>query len=314
MKLQVVHKVAVIGAGYMSKEHIKVFASMSDVEVSGIYSRTRHKAEVVARQFNIPVVADSISELYEKTNADILIVAVSELSVKDVVEQAFQYSWLCLIEKPAGYNYENALQVNELSEKYKARVCLSLNRRYYSSTRAVLSALNEVEGQRLIQVYDQEAPLLLDRPSEIHNNWMYANSIHVVDYLKMFGRGEVTDVIPMVHWDPNEPRYVVAKVQFSSGDIGIYTAIWNGPGPWATTITTQDKRWELRPLESAFVQTYPSRKLASLPSHHWDDEFKPGLRLQAEDVINLLKGTPHSLTTLQDGLEIMRLVKEIYEI
>ena len=48
---------------------------------------------------------------------------------------------------------------------------------------------------------------------------------------------------------------------FASGDIGLYEGIWNGPGPWACTVTTPRRRWELRPLEKAVFQNAGERKL-----------------------------------------------------
>ena len=60
-------KVAVIGAGYMAQEHIKVFLSINETEVVGIHSRTMSKAQSVAVQFDIPFVAETITDLYEKT-------------------------------------------------------------------------------------------------------------------------------------------------------------------------------------------------------------------------------------------------------
>jgi len=307
-------KVAVIGSGYMAQEHIKVFSSISGVQVVGIYSRTKSKAQSVATQFGLAVVAETISDLYEKTKADLLVVAVSEMSLYSVAKQAFQYPWLSLVEKPAGYNYENALLVKELSIRYQSQVFVSFNRRYYSSTRSILDELKQVEGQRLIQVYDQEEPLLLDRPSEVHQNWMYANSIHVIDYLNILGRGEITRVVPVLHWVSENPGFVVAKIEYSSGDVGIYTAVWNAPGPWAVIVTTQEKRWELKPLEYASVQPRGSRELQSLPNHIWDTEYKPGLRMQAEEVIKALRGNAYKLVSLDESLETMRLVKDIYEV
>ncbi len=307
-------KIAVIGAGYMAQEHIKVFASRGGVKVVGIYNRTESKAQSVATEFDIPIVAKTISDLYKKTKANLVVIAVSEMSVQLVAKEVFHYPWLSLIEKPAGYDYENALLIRDLARKTNAQVFVSFNRRYYNSTRAVLEGLEQGEGQRLIQVYDQEEPLLVDRPAEVHQNWMYANSIHVIDYLSILGRGEIVRVVPIIRWVPDHPGFVVAKIEYSSGDIGIYTAVWNAPGPWAATVTTQERRWELRPLEQAFVQPRGSRQLDPLPDHPWDANFKPGLRLQAEEIIKAIQGGAHTLVCLDESLETMKLVKEIYEV
>ena len=136
--------------------------------------------------------------------------------------------------------------------------------------------------------------------------------IHIIDYLKLFGRGEIISVEPSIQWNPDEPRFVVAKVTFSSGDVGFYEAVWNAPGPWAVSVTTQEMRWELRPLEQAAFQPYGSRKLEPVAVHEWDVKFKPGLRAQAEEAVKAALGHPHTLPSLQEALASMKLVQKIY--
>ena len=140
--------ITIIGTGYMAEEHIKVFSSMQEFKIIGIYSRTISKAKLLANKFNIPVVVENISDIYEKTKSDLLLIAVSEMSVYSIVSEVFKYPWLCLIEKPAGYNFEDAVKINELAEKYQSRVFVSLNRRFFHSTQLVLSELNKNEGRR----------------------------------------------------------------------------------------------------------------------------------------------------------------------
>lgn len=309
-------KVAVIGAGFMADAHIKAFTDISDVALVGIHSRTRSRAEALAQKHGISQVYDSIDALYAGTQADLVIIAVPELSANAVCKYAFKYPWQALIEKPAGFNLQDAEDIAAAADKAGCKAYVALNRRHYSSTRAVALELEAVEGKRLVQVFDQENPQVareVGRPALVVENWMYANSIHIIDYLCVFCRGEVTSVEHVIKWDPKEPRFVLTKVHYSSGDIGVYQAIWNGPGPWAVTVTTQAKRWEMRPLEQASSQLYTSRKSDSIPLHSWDTQFKAGLRLQAEETVKALRGDQNKLPTLADGIETMKLVSLVYE-
>ncbi len=83
---------------------------------------------------------------------------------------------------------------------------------------------------------------------------------------------------------------LLAKIAFDSGDVGLYEGIWNGPGPWACTVTTPRRRWEMRPLEKAVFQNAGERKLNPVEPHAWDGAFKPGSRLQAERVVAAVRG------------------------
>lgn len=307
-------KVCFIGAGSMAEEHIKAFRDISSVNVIGIYSRTISKAAQLAEKYTIPFVCETIEQL-ANLKADIVVIAVSELSTKSVCFEAFSYQWTCLIEKPAGYNFEEAELIATEAKKKGTNVFVALNRRQYSSTKIVLKELAKSDEQRLIHISDQEDPAsarLLGRPEQVLQNWMYANSIHLIDYFKILGRGHIVSVDPIIKWDAANPRFVAAKIIYSSGDIGIYEAVWNGPGPWAISVTTQSKRWELKPLEKAGFQIYRSRQIEYIEPHAYDTKFKPGFRLQAEQILKAVKGEPHELVSIEEALDSMRLVKQIY--
>jgi predicted dehydrogenase len=307
--------VAIVGAGYMAREHVRAFQDVPDVQIVGIHSRTRARAEELAAQFNIPAVCDLVSELYDITQADLVVVTVPELAMNAVSRACFEYPWVILLEKPAGYNLSDAEDIEAAARARNRRVFVALNRRHYSSTRTVLSDLKALSGLRFIRVQDQEdqiSALQAGQPKRVVDNWMYANSIHVIDYFLMLGRGKICAVEQIIPWTPDEPRYVVAKVSFDSGDVGLYEGIWNGPGPWAVSVNTPEKRWEMRPLEQAAFQIAGQRKLEVVESHPWDTQFKPGLRLQAEKAVAAARGEANDLPTLQDAMESMRLVQAIF--
>ena len=307
--------VAVVGAGYMAREHIRAFQDIPGVKIASITSRTRARAEALAAEFEIPVVCDSVDELYSKTNANLVVVAVPELAANSVIRASMEYPWSLLVEKPAGYNLADAEDIEAAARAKNARVYVALNRRFYSSTQKVLIDLKTVDGPRFIHVQDQEdqkRALQAGQPQVVVENWMYANSVHVVDYFILFGRGQITSVEPVVAWNPTAPWIVVAKIHFTSGDVGLYEGIWDGPGPWSVSINMSKKRWEMRPLENASYQLAGQRKLEPVESHPWDQQFKPGLRLQAEQAVAAAQGLETELPMLVDSLRSMRLVKSIF--
>jgi hypothetical protein len=105
----------------------------------------------------------------------------------------------------------------------------------------------------------------------------------------------------------------MAKVTFSSGDVGIYEGIWKGPGPWAISISTPQKRWELRPLEKAAYQMDGERELYPVDPHPWDHQFKPGFRLQAEMAIAATQNKQSDSPTIYDAVDTMRIIHGIFQ-
>src|SRR5690348_13093980 len=279
-------KVAIVGAGYMATEHAKAFASLPNFQIAGICSRTRGRAEALATTYNANVF-DSVDDLHDATRADVVVVTTPELATASVCYDAFKHPWLCFVEKPVGYNLAQAEQIQSAAKSSRARVYVALNRRAYSATRLALQELLGDDSLRLISILDQQdmvAALASGQPEAVVRNWMYANSIHMIDYFTVFGRGPVVSVNVTSPWTPNQPGFVVATIHFASGDIGTYQAVWNGPGPWSVTVTNSSVRAEMRPLEKLGVQKRGERRLTDVQVDVLDSEFKPGLRHQAEQI------------------------------
>lgn len=307
------YRVAFVGSGLMARAHAKAFNDIDEVELVGVFSRTLEKSTAFAKENGINLVCSSIEDLFSRAKPDIVVMAVNELSLHDLCIKAFTFPWVILIEKPIGINLNEAENLLALSIKFNAKAYVALNRRHYSSTRAVLKEIND--GPRLVQVFDQEDPvagLIEGKPRVVVENWRYANSIHVVDYFSIFCRGNLSSIENLTSWSDQDAAYCLARLNFSSGDVGIYQAIWNAPGPWAVSVTTAKMRWEMRPLEMASRQIYNSRKIEPLIVDNFDIEFKPGIRFQAEETLNVLRGLPNQLPTIAEGVKTMRIIRDIY--
>lgn len=309
--------VAFVGAGNMTTEHLKSFKDIIDVDLVGIYSRTKSKSIGLANTYGIMHVYDSITEMFLNGKPDLVVISVPELALNGVVQEAFQFSWTCLIEKPAGYNLADAKEILELAHKNASKVFVALNRRHYSSTLEVQKLISESNEPRIILIQDQEDPksaLAAGQPELVTKNWMYANSIHIIDYFQLFARGELLKTEIIEPYDANSPFFVHAKLTFKSGDIGIYQAFWNAPGPWSVVVNTQSKRYEMKPLEKSHVQEYRNRNFIELPVNPWDLEFKPGLRLQAQKFVDSILKSDYisDLPTLEDAYKAMKITHSIY--
>lgn len=307
-------KIAIVGSGYMAQEHAKAFASLPNVEIVGVCGRSRARAEALAGTHGVPVY-DSIASLYQGTQADAVVVAVNELSAREVCLAAFAHPWLCFLEKPVGLDLAQAEEITAAAHSAGTKAYVALNRRSYASTRQALSELAADDSPRLISVLDQQDMASAregGQPEAVVRNYMYANSIHLIDYLNLFGRGEIVAVHPTQPWDAERPGHVVATVHYASGDVGVYQAVWNGPGPWSVTVTNAQVRLEMRPLEKLGIQRRGERRLTEAPADAIDTEFKPGLRHQAEQIVEALEGRPTSLAPLDEATRSMALCADIY--
>jgi predicted dehydrogenase len=308
-------KVAFVGAGYMATEHMRAFASLPDVEIAGIYSHGRERAEKLAASYGARV-CDSVSDLYARTAADLVVVTVVELSMAEVAAECFAHPWTVLLEKPAGYDLADATRIRDAAVRAHSRAFVAFNRRAYSSTRQALELLRGDASQRFIKVIDQQdqlaAILQNHQPELVARNFMFANSIHLIDYFRILARGEVAEIEPIIRWTQEKPGLVLAKVNFTSGDIGLYEGIWNGPGPWIVSVNTPEQRIEMRPLEQVSVQLRGTRVVTKLDIDPDDTAYKPGLRHQATQAVAAARAEPANLATIEDSWHSMKLVADIF--
>lgn len=309
-------KIAIIGAGKMAKAYIAAAQSLNYIIV-GIHSRTYQTANSLSNSIGCKAY-QSIEELYNHTKADIVINTCSELAILKVCKEIFKYPWICLLEKPIGINHKESLEIKKITEGSDVKCFVALNRRFYSSTQYVQNKLLEIKDRRIIEITDQqdlvEAKETDNFPDQVLENFMYVNSIHLIDYINHFGRGEIKTIKHIVPWKGRETDLMLATIKFSSNDIAIYKAYWNRPGPWSVSITIDDMRFEMSPLERISYRKRYSHVIHKVEDDQDDLNFKPGLRKICEELQKEFKDNKSDLTTLNDGIRSMLLVKEIYGI
>lgn len=306
--------IAFVGAGFMATEHARAFAALPGVEIVGFVGRSPEKVQALAETHGAPVFND-IASLWIETRADAVVVAVPELSCRAVCEQVFEYPWTSLLEKPVGRNLADAEYLLARAAEKEHRAFVALNRRSFAATRHALDTLATDDSPRFILVHDTQDTNVarsVGQPEEVIADWMFANSIHLVDYVRIFGRGEIKDVTVGLPFNDAQPDNVSATVRFSSGDCAVYFGAWNKPGPWYVTAANAQARIELRPLEQLGVQLLGERTLAIAEADPDDMSFKPGLLQQAREFLKAHARGPSTLATLDDATQSMRLVARIY--
>jgi len=308
--------IAIVGAGGMAREHAKAFASLPGVKVAGLTSRTRAKADALASELGIPVVTDSVDELRQQTNADLVVITVPELSANPVAMSAFKHPWAVLMEKPAGYDLADAEQIAAAAKGRATPVMVGLNRRFYSSSRTIKADLDtRPDERRFIHVQDQQSYAEARRynhPPQVVEKFMYANSIHLIDLIPFFGRGKATRVEQVTPWRGEQTEVMLAYVEFESGDTALYEGLWKGPGPWAANVSTPGKRWIMQPLEDATYQNAGERARHTIERAEEDKQFKAGFLLQARNAVAAVRGEASEIPSLDDSLQTMRLINRMF--
>lgn len=311
------YKIAVIGAGSMGREHIKVFNAIEDCQVVGIFSRTQSRAANLAAEFHIPFVADTIKDLYMKTQADLVVIAVPELQAQAVIRSCVQFDWQLFMEKPVGYDLNDAIAISDILTKYNKQGFVGLNRRYYSSIMRASESLNEFDEPRYIYIREQQSfaeARFHNQPEEVVQKYMYANSIHNIDLFRYFGRGEIKNIVPIEAWQGEHTKVMISKLEFDSGDVGLYEGHWSGPASWSCQVSVPSIRWVMQPIERAQYQLKGERRPIDVELDDVDSNFKPGFYKQAKEVIKALNGQENKAINVEESLKTMTLIHHMFRV
>ena len=300
--------VSIIGAGKIAEEHIKAFSSLKNIKIVGIFSRTKSKAIKLKEKYKILSVYDSISSLSIRSKTHIVVVAVNLESIFSIYQEILKYDWVCLLEKPLGLNFAQAKKIIS-GCKYPKKVFVGLNRFSYSTSKKVIDFLKKDSSKRTIYLFDQQNNKKIEK-NIIKKNWMYCNSIHLVDYCRFLARGKLSSIKLVNKIDKLNFTKIL---KFSSGDAVIYNSIWNKPGPWSVKISTNNYFLDLFNLESLYVTNDFNKKI-KVSLNFFDKKFKPGFYQQAKELKDFIcKKTYPNLPNIKDAYKTMEFVKKIYK-
>ena len=311
-------KLGIIGCGYMAREHVRASRVVDGVEFIAVTGRNMERTSAFASAHGIIKAFIKIEDMIESVQLDGIVVAVPELSTEDVCRNLRSYAGLLLLEKPVGHNLISAKRIADLLKK-NSQCFVALNRRFYDSAieaKSILESESATSDFRILEATDQQnydAAMAAGQPKEVVENWMYANSIHTIDLMRSFCRGEVEKVTVLDPWKGAQTNYVSARIEFTSDDIAFYQCFWKSPAPWKININTSAVRLELRPLETLLRQDANSRNIKQILSENLDGDQKPGLVRQLEELAQHFRNGDSNSVSLNTSLESMSLISKIYE-
>lgn len=306
-------KVAFVGAGPVGLEHLKAFRSL-DVEVVGLCTKGEESGRQLASEHGFPFYTNSVAELYEHTRADAVVAALPIAEMISVYPTLFAQPWASLVEKPLGLDMAEAAKLHALARTLGHRGFVGFNRRHYQSTKVAQQVIGRCSGPRHVIVFDQQdrdVAATHGHPESVLRNYMYANSIHLLDYFSMFCRGQLVDVIPVKPWTGEHGVTVEVELRFDSGDTGRYHAVWEQSARWAIHVHAADTVATMKPLEKLAV-TINGEDATPSVDYLVDEQFKPGFHDQAAAFVSSVKTGGQMCPNFDEALRTTRLVARVY--
>jgi predicted dehydrogenase len=116
-------RIAIAGAGMVTRHHLKAWSRLPEVEVVAIYNRNLEKALDRAKEFTIPKAYSNLEEMFEKEKPDALDIAVATEAHREFARMAAEHAVAILCQKPMAPTLKEAEEmVAEIGEKVRFMV------------------------------------------------------------------------------------------------------------------------------------------------------------------------------------------------
>jgi predicted dehydrogenase len=209
-------RIVVIGAGQHSRRNhlpaLKKYASLrpDQVELTALCDLRRDHVEAVYQEYGFKTFYTDIDEMLATECPDgcIAITPISE--TKRIASQIISAGIPLLMEKPVGATLEEAKEICALVRKEKARVMVSMNRRF---SPALSAARSFISDRPLAYIHGQ-----MLRHARIEPEFFFGTAIHAIDAMRHIA-GDVRDHVVTTRRVDGVTWYTV-QLAFESGATG----------------------------------------------------------------------------------------------
>ena len=208
-------KVGVIGTGHLGKLHIKMFKSIDNCELIGIFDSNSEQLNLVSSEYGVQS-SKTIDELLKKVDA--VSIAATTTAHHEIAKKCFEFGVHVFIEKPITATIKEAEDLVNISEKKNLNLQVGHIERFNPALVAMEKYISEpkfIQTDRLAQFNPRgtDVAVVLDL------------MIHDIDIILSLVKSDVVDVqangvaVVSDHLD-----IANARLQFENGAVANVTA------------------------------------------------------------------------------------------
>lgn len=221
-------KVAVVGAGAMGRNHLRVYSEMPDVELVGIADADTQVAESVARRYGGRAYGD-VAKLLDGCRPDAVTVAVPTIDHLEIALQVIEREIDLLIEKPIAFDVSEGLRIIAAAEKAGVKLMIGHIERFNP---AVIALKNHLSRGELGRVFQIDARRQGPFPARVRDVGVVIDlAVHDLDIMRYVTGAEIVRVYAESERRVHSTRedLVTGSVRMSDGTIGALTINWLTP-------------------------------------------------------------------------------------
>lgn len=247
------HRILIVGAGKMGKEHLAAFRACADAEVVAVISRSGDSARSLANAHRIPHHGTDLEQACRTSGATVAVVAAAHRQSEELVARCLDLGLHVLAEKPVALCSSSAAGLARRAQAADLVACAAVNRRFYPGLLDGYLRLGSLGQPRHLSMVISDSPeerrACGRQAPDICDQWFIMNTIHAVDLVRMMAGEPVA--IGGSRRRRGDRDYIVAHLA-TDRDVQATFSLVGGPNlPWSLRLTGDGASLIAEPLESA---------------------------------------------------------------
>ena len=318
-------RAAVIGAGAMGRNHLRVLNDLHGVELAALADADEATAQRAARPYGVPPYTNYL-ELLDREKPDAVVIAVPTIMHRDVALAAIERGVHLLVEKPIAYTVEEGQEIIDAANKAGVVLTVGHVERYNP---AVLELHKRLQAGELGRVFQIHARRLGPFPPRVRDVGVVIDlASHDVDIMRFLTGSEVTRIYAetarRIHTDHED--LLSGLLRFEDNSIGVLDINWLTPTKIRELMVTGEK--------GMFLVNYLTQDLYFYENNYiktdWDtisnisgvsegdmirlriDKAEP-LKVELDHFVRAVQGEQVPLVSGEDGLATLRIARGLVE-
>lgn len=308
--------VGFIGSGKTAEKHAEVIKTFKNYKLFSVFSKNLNNAEKFANKFKIENHYNNLNSFLYQKKYDLIIICLPPDQLLKILYFLKDLDTNIFTEKPLGLNLLEAKKILNLykTRKHKKmKFFVGYNRRFLESVMQLKKLAYKNTSKLFIDIQDQQdlgIAASLGHNKEILDNWMYANSIHTIDFLNFLSKGKPIKIVSKRVFLKGS-HIVTSNILFSNGDLARYICYWGRPASWSVVLSSDNKLFKLNPLEKLSITE--NKKIKIYEAVNFDKKFKPGFYYQFVEIDKAMRIKKNYAVGIFDAIKSVQLTNDIYE-
>ncbi len=318
-------RVAVIGAGAMGRNHLRVLNDLDPVYLVAVADADEGAAQRAARRYGIAAYADYVAMLDEQ-KPEAVVVAVPTSLHREVTLAAIERRANVLVEKPIAFTVPEGQEMIDAAGKAGVVLTVGHIERYNP---AILELHKRLQRGELGRVFQIHARRLGPFPPRVRDVGVVIDlATHDVDIMRFLTGSEpvrlFAETARRIHTEHED--LLSGLVRFSDNSIGVLDINWLTPTKIRELMVTGEK--------GLFLVNYLTQDLYFYENNYvrtdWDtisnisgvsegdmvrlriDKAEP-LKVELESFVRAVLGEDVQLVSGEDGLAALRIVRALVQ-